>query len=408
MTNASGADAPPKIVPPEEDFGLYLHWPYCASKCPYCDFNSHVVEGPPEVLWRRALTAEITALAAALPGQKISSVFFGGGTPSLMAADTVGEVLAAVARHFSLTADCEITLEANPSSAEAAKLRDFRAAGVNRLSLGVQSLDADALTFLGRRHDVATARAAVASARGIFDNLSFDLIYARRGQSWAAWRAELDQALALAPDHIALYQLTIEPGTPFALRAGQGETLTLDERAAAAMFAATRDHLAAAGLPAYEVSNHARAGYGARHNLTYWRYQPYAGLGPGAHGRLPCADPVGGRGRLATQRKRRPETWMAAVNAAPQAAVDGHFLDRRTRLEEALMMGLRLVEGVDLAALEQLTGAPLDAWVAPARRADLIAEGLLSETAERLRAVGHGALMLDGLLAYLLADRTAP
>ena len=277
------------------------------------------------MLWRQALTADHIQPWQRLCRGKKSAVYFLAAARANDGLDTVGEVLAAVARHFSLTADCEITLEANPSSAEAAKLRDFRAAGVNRLSLGVQSMDANALTFLGRCHDVATARAAVATARGIFDNLSFDLIYARRGQSWAAWRAELDQALALAPDHISLYQLTIEPGTPFALRAGQGETLTLDDQAAAAIFAATRDHLAAAGLPAYEISNHARAGYGARHNLTYWRFQPYAGLGPGAHGRLPCADPVGGRGRLATQRKRRPETWMAAVDAAPQAVVDGHF-----------------------------------------------------------------------------------
>jgi putative oxygen-independent coproporphyrinogen III oxidase len=389
----------------ETAFGVYIHWPYCASKCPYCDFNSHVVEDRPEADWLAALLIEIRGLSQHYGRRPVSSIFFGGGTPSLMSAGSTAAVIDALQAQLTLANDCEITLEANPSSTEAAKLADFRAAGINRLSLGVQSFDDQALQFLGRRHDAETARRAVADARRVFDNMSFDLMYARLGQSWQAWRQELDLALTLAPDHISLYQLTIEAGTPFALRAAQGEALTLDDSAAAEMFQNTRQYLAAAGLPAYEVSNHARAGAQARHNLTYWRYQPYAGLGPGAHGRLPWPDPCGREGRLATQKPRHPRRWMDAVQEDP--AADGLGLTPQERFEEALLMGLRLTEGVDLERLAGLGDAPWQTWIVPSRLTTLEAEKLLRREGTRLQVTEAGFLTLNAIIRYLLAAAPA-
>ena len=382
-------------------FGIYIHWPYCASKCPYCDFNSHVVEDRPEADWLAAILAEIGNLADDYVGRPITSVFFGGGTPSLMTASSTGTILNALAAKLTLSNNCEITLEANPSSTEAAKLADFRAAGVNRLSLGVQSFDDHALQFLGRRHDAATAQQAVEDARRAFDNISFDLIYARLGQSWAAWQKELALALALAPDHISLYQLTIEAGTPFALRAAQGEVLTLADAAAAEMFQQTRAYLAAAGLPAYEISNHARPGAEARHNLTYWRYQPYAGLGPGAHGRLPLPSVgVGGRGRLATQKRRQPKRWMAMIK---EGTVDpGQELTPQERFEEALLMGLRLTEGVDLDHVANLADGSWQTWINPSRVATLVDENLVQHRGGRLTVTETGFLTLNAIIGYLL------
>jgi oxygen-independent coproporphyrinogen-3 oxidase len=318
-----------------------------------------------------------------------------------MTAGSTGTILNALAAKLTLSNNCEITLEANPSSTEAAKLADFRAAGVNRLSLGVQSFDDHALQFLGRRHDAATAQQAVEDARRAFDNISFDLIYARLGQSWAAWQKELALALALAPDHISLYQLTIEAGTPFALRAAQGEVLTLADVAAAEMFQQTRAYLAAAGLPAYEISNHARPGAEARHNLTYWRYQPYAGLGPGAHGRLPLpSDGVGGRGRLATQKRRQPKRWMAMIK---EGTVDpGQELTPQERFEEALLMGLRLTEGVDLDHVANLADGSWQTWINPSRVATLVDENLVQHRGGRLTVTETGFLTLNAIIGYLL------
>ncbi|MBL8665802.1 MAG: coproporphyrinogen III oxidase, partial [Candidatus Odyssella sp.] len=271
-------------------FALYVHWPFCLSKCPYCDFNSHVRERVEEARWQRAYLAELERAAAETPGRVVTSVFFGGGTPSLMPPETAAAILARIRALWPVAPDAEITLEANPGAAEAARFRAFRAAGVNRLSIGVQALDDAALKFLGRRHVAAEALAAVERAAGIFPRYSFDLIYARPGQSVAAWREELARALRFAGDHLSVYQLTIEPGTAFHTAHARGDFALPDEDTAADLYEATRDLLGAAGLAAYEISNHARPGGESRHNLAYWRYADYAGIGPGAHGRLTLGD----------------------------------------------------------------------------------------------------------------------
>ena len=290
-----------------DTLALYVHWPFCLAKCPYCDFNSHVRAEIDEARWRAALLREIDATAEETSGRVLTSVFFGGGTPSLMAPATVAAILERAGSHWPAADGLEVTIEANPGAAETGRLADFRAAGVNRVSIGVQSFDDDALRFLGRVHDADAARAAIERAAALFPRYSFDLIYARPGQSVAAWTAELAGALSLAGEHLSLYQLTIEPGTAFHARARRGEALAAKEEPAAALFEATQEMLDAAGLPAYEISNHARPGGECRHNLTYWRYGDYAGVGPGAHGRLT----VDGA-RIATQRIRAPEAWLAA------------------------------------------------------------------------------------------------
>lgn len=396
------ADRLSKYIAADDFFGVYVHWPYCASKCPYCDFNSHVVEVRPEADWATALLMEIRGLAQLYGQRPVSSVFFGGGTPSLMSPETTAKVVDALAAQLTLVDGCEITLEANPSSTEAAKLADFRAAGINRLSLGVQSFDDQALHFLGRRHDAETARRAVTDGRRVFDNMSFDLMYARPGQSWQAWQQELDLALSLEPDHISLYQLTIEAGTPFALRAAQGEALTLEESAAADMFQQSRQYLAAAGLPAYEISNHARRGAQARHNLTYWRYHPYAGLGPGAHGRLPWHTAAGGESRLATRKRLQPKRWMADVQE--DHTIQGQELSPQERFEEALLMGLRLNEGVDLERLARLCLTPWESFIEPSRLETLVAEKLLHCDGARLQVTEMGFLKLNAIIRYLLSS----
>src|SRR5271154_2486567 len=327
---------------------IYIHWPFCRSKCPYCDFNSHVRDGIDAARWTRALLADLNHQAALLPGRTIGSVFFGGGTPSLMPPETVASLLESVQRLWTISADAEITLEANPNSAEAARFRAFAAAGVNRLSLGVQALDPTALRFLGRAHDRAEAIAAIEHARDNFARFSFDLIYARPGQSIAAWRRELDEALGLAGDHLSLYQLTIEPGTAFATLARRGDLVPPDEASAAAVFETTQDRMAAAGLPAYEISNHARPGAECRHNLAYWRYQDYAGIGPGAHGRLTLDST-----KYATRQHRLPEKWLATVESKGTGIEETTAINHETAIEEVLMMGLRLVEGVSRARLER-------------------------------------------------------
>lgn len=374
---------------------LYIHWPFCLAKCPYCDFNSHVARETDDAGWRDALLSEMAAAAAETPGRRLDTVFFGGGTPSLMPAATVGALLEAAARHWTMAADAEITLEANPTSVEAERFRGYRAAGVNRVSLGIQSLrDAD-LRALGRRHDAAEARAAIALARATFPRMSFDLIYARQNQTLADWRAELGEALALAADHLSLYQLTIEAGTPFAERHARGGLAGLpDEDLAADMYALTAETCAAAGLPAYEVSNHAAPGSESRHNLTYWRGGDWAGIGPGAHGRLGTPG-----GRLATETHRDPATWRAAVAARGTGRSRAERLSGREAAEEYLMMALRLAEGASPARFAALGGEPLPG----AAVAALVAEGLLTEGPDRIAATARGRLLLNALLRALLA-----
>jgi putative oxygen-independent coproporphyrinogen III oxidase len=363
---------------------LYVHWPFCVSKCPYCDFNSHVREAIDQAAWREALLEDLAWEAAAWPGPPLASIFFGGGTPSLMPPATVAALIDAAGRHWGLAPDVEITLEANPSSVEAERFADLAAAGVNRVSLGLQSLDEAALRFLGRAHGVAEGLAALDTARQCFGRVSFDLIYALPDQSEAAWRAELERALSFGTSHLSLYQLTIEPGTRFAAMAARGELAARDPDEAAALYELTQEMTAAAGLPAYEISNHACPGEESRHNLAYWRYRPYLGVGPGAHGR---------RGGAATRRHRKPENWLAAV------ARNGHGLAEETplvpadRAIEALLMGLRLREGVELDAVR-----PVLDFDAVER---LEAQGLLTQTHDRLIVPAKGRLLLDSILTEI-------
>ena len=373
------------------DLALYIHWPFCVSKCPYCDFNSHIRAAVDQAAWRDALLADLRHEAALLPGHRLASVFFGGGTPSLMPPDTVAALLDAAVATWPTAPDLEVTLEANPSSVEADRFADLSRAGVNRASLGLQSLDDKALRFLGRAHDAREGVAALGVAQSVFPRVSFDLIYALPGQSMAAWEAELARALAFGTEHLSLYQLTVEPGTRFATEAAAGRLRLPDGDEAADLFELTRGMAAAAGLPAYETSNHARPGAESRHNLTYWRYGDYAGIGPGAHGR---------RRGLATVRRRKPENWLAAV------ARNGHGIERedpldcRTRGVEALLMGLRLAEGVDLDRVAALSGG--DAPIDRGALTTLAAQRLVALDGARLRVTDGGALLLDGILAELV------
>ncbi|MFP3942730.1 MAG: radical SAM family heme chaperone HemW [Alphaproteobacteria bacterium] len=375
-------------------FGIYVHWPFCQAKCPYCDFNSHVRNRVDHARWRNALTRELEHMAVLGGKEPVTSVFFGGGTPSLMQPETVEAVLDRIAALWPLAEEVEITLEANPTSADAGRFRGYRAAGVNRLSLGVQALDDTALKRLGRLHDVEEALAAVALARDIFPRLSFDLIYARPGQTIAAWTEELRRALGFAADHLSLYQLTIEPGTTFFDLQARGALTVPHDDEAAAYYEVTRKVTEAAGLPAYEISNHAAAGAESRHNLTYWRYGRYAGIGPGAHGRLSA----GGK-RHALSTLRAPEAWLAAVEAQGHGIDTYHALTAGEQGREFLLMGLRLAEGVDLARYEALAGAPLDAD----RVAALTEEGLLrAMPGRRLAATAAGRLLLNAVIAELV------
>jgi oxygen-independent coproporphyrinogen-3 oxidase len=374
-------------------FGVYIHWPFCASKCPYCDFNSHVAEAIDQGRWRRALVAELSHFAGETRERTVASVFFGGGTPSLMEPEMVAALIAAVRGAWPTADDLEITLEANPTSVEAGRFAALAAAGVNRVSLGVQALDPAALAFLGRRHSAAEALAAVALAATHFPRYSFDLIYARPGQTAAAWRSELTRALAYAGEHLSLYQLTIEPGTPFA-REG---VPAADEETAAALYEATQEILEARGLPAYEVSNHARAGAACRHNLVYWRGGDYVGVGPGAHGRLSRQGATD-----ALYQIHAPERWLEAVEARGHATAKRGALSPEERREELLMMGLRLSEGVDLRRFRAQTGGDdLDA-LDRASLARLIEGGFITLDEHSLRATPAGRLRLNAVLAALL------
>ena len=380
-------------------FGVYVHWPFCASKCPYCDFNSHVRERVDHGRWARALGAELEHFAARTPGRRVDSVFFGGGTPSLMVPETVAAVLAAVGCHWDLAADAEVTLEANPSSVEAGRLEAFRGAGVNRISLGVQSFDDDALAFLGRRHSAAEARAAIAVARDLFARVSFDLIYARPGQDGAAWRDEIAAALDEGPRHLSVYQLTVEKGTAFHGMQARGALTLPEETLAAELFEIAQDALGAAGLPAYEISNHAVDGEASRHNLLYWRCHDTVGVGPGAHGRFAAM----GGDRRATRQHRAPEVWLEQVEDRGHGTRADDSIGSDEQAREVLMMGLRLAEGVPRTRLRQIDGRELDNWIATDRIAPLQEAGLLELDDQTIKATAAGRQRLNAVLAYLLA-----
>ena len=377
-------------------FGVYVHWPFCLSKCPYCDFNSHVRQAAiDETRFARAFAAEIAATAARTGGRTVSTIFFGGGTPSLMQPATVSAVLDAIVQHWSVAADLEVTLEANPSSVEATRFRGYRTAGVNRVSLGVQALDDTALKELGRLHSAREALDAVAIARRTFDRVSFDLIYARPRQSPESWAAELRCAVAQAGEHLSLYQLTIEADTPFAALHAAGKLAVPSENDARALYDVTQAVCAEAGFPAYEVSNHARPGAECRHNLVYWRAQEYAGIGPGAHGRLG----IEGR-RHATATEKRPESWLMRVESLGHGVITDEALTREQMADEFLLMGLRLAEGIDPQRYARISGRPLD----PARIALLEEQGAIEADANgMLRVTRSGFPVLDAVVADLAA-----
>jgi putative oxygen-independent coproporphyrinogen III oxidase len=377
-------------------FGVYVHWPFCLAKCPYCDFNSHVRhEKPDEARYARAIATELAYVRPRTDAREVTSIFFGGGTPSLMQPATVQSVLNEIARHWTISKDAEITLEANPTSVEAERFRGYRAAGVNRVSLGVQALDDVSLKNLGRMHTASEALAAVEVARENFPRISFDLIYARPDQSPEAWGEELAKALTFAPEHLSLYQLTIEPDTTFEKLHRAGKLVTPDADTSRALWDVTQELCEARGMPAYEISNHAKAGAESRHNLVYWRYQEYAGVGPGAHGRI-GADGA----RTATSTEKHPERWLASVEANGHGFVEEEKLTQLEQADEILVMGLRLAEGIDVARFERLTGVSLN----PERVSFLESEGLVERAANsRLRVTPSGFPVLDAIVADLAA-----
>jgi putative oxygen-independent coproporphyrinogen III oxidase len=393
----SGAGSP--LQPGERKegaFGVYLHWPFCLSKCPYCDFNSHVRHAPvDEDRFANAFAREIETTAARAPSREVSSIFLGGGTPSLMRPQTVGSILDAIGKHWRVASNVEVTLEANPTSVEATRFAGYRAAGVNRVSLGVQALDDASLKALGRLHTAREALDAVAIARAAFDRYSFDLIYARPDQTPQMWTQELKLAIAEAAEHLSLYQLTIEEGTPFFGLHAAGKLKTPDEALARALYDVTQEVCDSHGLPAYEISNHARAGAECRHNMVYWRGEEYAGIGPGAHGRL---DIDGVRHAISTE--KRPEAWLMRVEAGGHGVVTDDRLNSEERADEFLLMGLRLAEGIDPKRYAALSGRTLD----PRRIAILREEGAISvDDSGRLRVTQSGFPVLDAVVADLAA-----
>ncbi len=381
---------------PDPGFGIYVHWPFCLSKCPYCDFNSHVRQAPvEEARFLAAFRQELAHRAALTPGRTVSSIFFGGGTPSLMNPATVGSILDSIAGHWSIEPNAEVTLEANPTSVEATRFQGYRKAGINRVSLGVQALNDTDLKALGRLHTADEALAAVAVAAAYFDRFSFDLIYARPGQSPAAWKAELTAAIDRAAEHLSLYQLTIEPDTMFERLHKAGKLTVPDPEQARALWEVTQELTSSRGLPAYEVSNHARPGAESRHNLVYWRYGEYAGVGPGAHGRVLTPS-----GRRAQSTERHPEMWLTVVEGEGHGIVSDEGLSAEEQGDEFLLMGLRLNEGIDPARFEALSGRPLDR----SRIDSLVADGLVERSSSgRLRVTQEGFPVLDMVVADLAA-----
>lgn len=378
----------------EPGFGIYIHWPFCAAKCPYCDFNSHVRhQKVDQVRFTAAFLKEMERMRSLSGPKTVTSIFLGGGTPSLMDPSTVGALLDGVAKYWTMPRGIEITMEANPTSVEAERFRGYRAAGVNRVSLGVQALNDADLKFLGRMHSVEDALKAVKLAREIFPRMSFDLIYARPNQTIAAWEEELKQAISYAVDHLSLYQLTIEEGTPFFGLHKAGKIITPDEEHAAQLYEATQEITEREGMPAYEVSNHAKPGAESRHNLTYWRYGDYAGIGPGAHGRL-----TRGHDKMATVTEKHPETWLERVEKDGDGMIEQDLLGPDEQSDELLLMGLRLREGVDLARWQQLSGRDPD----PEREQFLLEHGFIERLGNsRLRCTPKGMLVLDAVVADL-------
>lgn len=377
-----------------EPLALYVHWPFCVSKCPYCDFNSHVRDHVDQAAWRQAMLADLRHEAALLPGRTLGSIFFGGGTPSLMPPDSVAAIIDAAAGAWPMADGVEITLEANPNSVEVANFAALARAGVNRISIGIQSFEDDSLAFLGRAHSAVEGLAAIATAQQHFARVSFDLITARPGQTLTAWQSELARALSLGTEHLSLYQLTIEPGTRFKTLFDKGEIILPEEDLAADLFSATREMTAAAGLPAYEISNHARPGAESRHNLCYWQYGDYAGVGPGAHGR---------RAGHATQRHKKPENWLKSVEKSGHGLCLEGALSPQVRATEALVMGLRLTEGVDLARIAARTSMPVDALIDDVACDDLVRLGLVHRDGARLALSEAGMPLLDAILPKLVA-----
>ncbi|MBU6251762.1 MAG: coproporphyrinogen III oxidase [Alphaproteobacteria bacterium] len=377
----------------DADLALYIHWPFCVSKCPYCDFNSHVRDSIDVVAWETALLADMAYEAGKAPRRPLTSIFFGGGTPSLMPPALVDALIAAAEKHWGFAPDIEITLEANPSSVEAARFADLATAGVNRVSLGLQAFDDATLHLLGRAHDGAEGLAALAVAQQHFARVNFDLIYALPGQSLAGWEADLRRALALGTTHLSLYQLTIEPGTRFETLVRTGELAPKDPDEAAEFYELTHDLTAAAGLPRYEVSNHAAPGAESRHNLTYWRYGDYMGIGPGAHGR---------RQGVATQRHRKPENFLSAVKRNGHGAQSEDALAPAEKAREALLMGLRLETGINLPQIAHKTGQSEDQLVDTATLAQLTQHGLIRQDGTNLRVLPDGMLLLDRILAEIV------
>lgn len=378
----------------DADLALYIHWPFCVSKCPYCDFNSHVRESVDVAAWEAALLADMAYEAQQAPRRPLTSIFFGGGTPSLMPPALVGKLIAAAEQHWGIAPDIEITLEANPSSVEAARFANLAAAGVNRVSLGLQAFEDATLHLLGRAHNGAEGLAALAVAQQHFARVNFDLIYALPGQTLAQWAADLRRALALGTTHLSLYQLTIEPGTRFETLVRTGELSPKDPDEAAEFYELTAEMTAAAGLPRYEISNHAAPGAESRHNLTYWRYGDYMGIGPGAHGR---------RQGIATLRHRKPENFLNAVTRNGHGAQSEEVLSSAEQAREALLMGLRLGEGVDLGQIARKSGQPRDTLVDTAAISNLARHGLMNQMGDHLCVLPEGMLLLDRILAEIVA-----
>lgn len=373
---------------------LYIHWPFCVSKCPYCDFNSHVRDSIDQDGWASALLTDMAHEAALTSGRPLSSIFFGGGTPSLMPPATVAALIRAAERHWGFSPQIEITLEANPSSVEAARFADLASAGVNRVSLGLQSLDDEALAFLGRAHSVAEAMAALDIAQSVFQRVNIDLIYARPGQGAAQWQAELARAIGFGTSHMSLYQLTIEPGTRFATLVREGKFIPADDDDAASLYELTQQMTAAAAIPAYEISNHARPGEESRHNLAYWRYHDYLGVGPGAHGR---------RLQKATIRHKKPENYLSAIDRNGHGIAQEDVLDEPTRATEALLMGLRLAEGLDLDVVTSVSGLAASNLIDDHAIEKIAKLGLIRRSGNRLTVTPRGMPLLDAILPEIVA-----
>ncbi len=377
-----------------EPLALYIHWPFCISKCPYCDFNSHVRESVDQKAWLAALLADMAHEAALTQGRPLTSIFFGGGTPSLMPPSTVATLITAAAQHWGFADNIEITLEANPSSVEAARFADLAAAGVNRVSLGLQSLDDGALAFLGRAHTVAESLDALSIAQRHFNRVNIDLIYARPNQTAEQWRSELERAISFGTDHMSLYQLTIEPGTRFETMVRTAQFVPADNDEAATLYEMTQELTGAAAIPAYEISNHARHGSESRHNLSYWRYDDYIGIGPGAHGR---------RLKFATQRHKKPENFLSAIDRNGHGLVSEEMLDPATRATEALLMGLRLAEGISLQRLSEKTGIASGRLLDSAAVDRIAALGLIRRDGEKVNVTFQGMPLLDAILPEIVA-----